>query len=156
MGSGKTIVGALVAQRAGTGFHDLDLMVEDEAGMAVSDIFAIHSEVVFRALESRLLPKALQPETVVALGGGAAIDDSNWKLIRELATTVYLEASFETIWARIGHQASNRPLFFGHPRDEMEALLNRRRPRYEEASYRVNADEPLDVVATEVLKHWSA
>jgi hypothetical protein len=38
----------------------------------------------------------------------------------------------------------------------MEALLNRRRPRYEEASYRVNADAPLDVVTTEVMKHWSA
>jgi shikimate kinase len=156
MGSGKTVVGALVAQRSGTAFHDLDLMVEGEAGMAVSDIFAIRSEAVFRALESRLLPKALQPETVVALGGGAAIDDSNWKVIRELATTVYLEASFETIWARIGHQANNRPLFFGHPRDEIEALMNRRRPRYEEASYRVNADLPLDQVATEVMKHWSA
>jgi shikimate kinase len=155
MGSGKTVVGGLVAQRSGSAFRDLDTMVEDEAGMAVSDIFAIHSEAVFRALESRLLPKALQPETVVALGGGAAIDDSNWNVIRQLATTVYLDASFETIWARIGHQA-NRPLFFGHPRDEMEALLNRRRHRYEEALHRVNADGPLDAVATEVMKLWSA
>jgi shikimate kinase len=155
MGSGKTVVGGLVAQRSGTAFHDLDLMVENEVGMAVSDIFAIHSEAVFRALESRLLPKALQPETVVALGGGATVDDDNWKLIRELATTVYLDASFDTIWARIGHQA-NRPLFFGHPREEIEALLERRRPRYQEASHSVNADAPLDAVATEVMKLWSA
>src|SRR6202165_2142236 len=99
MGSGKLVGGALVAQRAGTAFQELDMLVEDEAGMAVSDIFAIHSEAVFRALESRLLPKALQPETVVALGGGGAVGASNWKVIRKLATTVYLEASFETIWA---------------------------------------------------------
>jgi hypothetical protein len=38
----------------------------------------------------------------------------------------------------------------------MEALLNRRRPRYEEALHRVNADGPLDAVATEVMKLWSA
>jgi len=126
MGSGKTVVGGLVAQRSGAAFRDLDLMVEDQAGMAVSDIFAIHSEA-----------------------------DANWKLIRELATTVYLEASFETVWGRIGHQA-NRPLFFGHPRDEIQALMNRRRPRYEEASHRVNADAPLDEVASEVMKLWSA
>jgi shikimate kinase len=155
MGSGKTVVGALVAQRSGAAFQDLDMMVEDEAGMAVSDIFAIHSEAVFRALESRLLPKALQPETVVALGGGAIMDDSNWRLVRERATSVYLEASFDTIWARIGHQAT-RPLFFGHPREEIEALMNRRRARYEEASHRVNADAPLDEVASEVMKLWSA
>src|SRR5260370_2374367 len=96
MGSGKTVVGGLVAQRSGTAFHDLDTMVEDEAGMAVSDIFAIHSEAVFRALESRLLPKALEPETVVALGGGAAIDNANSKLLPDLATTVYLDAAFAT------------------------------------------------------------
>src|SRR5260370_40503302 len=96
MGSGKTVVGGLIAQRSGAAFRDLDLMVEDQAGMAVSDIFAIHSEGVFRAIESSLLPKALQPDTVVALGGGAAIDHSNWNLIPELAPTVYLHASFET------------------------------------------------------------
>src|SRR5258708_38404787 len=97
MGSGKTVVGGLVAQRSGTAFHDLDTMVEDEAGMAVSDIFAIHSEAVFRALESRLLPKALQPETVVALGGGAASDDSHWNPIRAMGTARYLAAPFEAL-----------------------------------------------------------
>ena len=155
MGSGKTVVGALVAQRSGTAFRDLDLMVEDEVGMAVSDIFAIHSEAVFRATESKLLPLALQPETVVALGGGTTIDDSNWNLVRERATTVYLEASFATIWKRIEHLA-DRPLALGRTREEVEALLDRRRPRYEEASHRVDADAPLDVVASEVMKLWSA
>src|SRR5260370_7166165 len=115
MGSGMTVVGGLVAQRSGTAFHDLDTMVEDEAGMAVSDIFAIHSEAVFRALESRLLPKALQPETVVALGGGPPIDDSNWKLIREPAPPVYLHPSFHTTSPPLAHPP-HPPLFSLPPR----------------------------------------
>src|SRR5260370_35325210 len=121
MGSGKTVVGGLIAQRSGAAFRDLDLMVEDQAGMAVSDIFAIHSEGVFRAIESSLLPKALQPDTVVALGGGATVAASTWKAIKELAPTVYPEASFEPIWARTGHQP-NRPLFFGHLPAECQPL----------------------------------
>jgi shikimate kinase len=40
-------------------------------------------------------------------------------------------------------------------RDELEALLEERRPRYLEAVYRVDGDRPADVVADEILKLWS-
>jgi len=155
MGSGKTLVGALVAQRAGAGFHDLDLMIEDEAGMAISDIFATRSEAAFRAIESDLLPKALEPGSVVALGGGTQVDDRNWALIRERALTVYLKASFDTLWTRISG-LSVRPLAAGRPRAKLEALFEQRRPRYEQADHTVDANGPLDTVATEVLRVWSA
>ena len=155
MGSGKTLVGALVAQRAGAGFHDLDLMIEDEAGMAISDIFATRSEAAFRAIESDLLPKALEPGSVVALGGGTQVDDRNWALVRERAMTVYLQASFDTLWTRISG-LTVRPLAAGRPRAKLEALFEQRRPRYEQADHTVDASGPLDMVATEVLRVWSA
>ena len=155
MGSGKTLVGALVAERAHAGFADLDLMVEDRAGMPVADIFATHSESAFRAFEKDLLPAALQPDTVVALGGGVVIDDDNWALISSQATTVYLECPFETLWQRVGH-LPGRPLIAHRTRDEVEALFERRRPRYEEATHRIDANRDPEVVATEVLKLWSA
>lgn len=155
MGSGKTLVGALVAQRAGAAFHDLDLMIEDEAGMAISDIFATRSEAAFRAIESGLLPKALEPGSVVALGGGTQVDDKNWRLIRERATTVYLKASFDTMWTRISGQTV-RPLAAGRPRAKLEALFEQRRPRYEQADHSVDANRELDAVAAEVLHLWSA
>src|SRR5438094_6796065 len=139
MGSGKTLVGALVAERSHASFADLDLMVEDKAGMPVADIFATHSESVFRALEKELLPKALSPGAVVALGGGVVIDDDNWALISRQATTVYLEAPFATLWSRIGHHPG-RPLIARASREEVEALFESRRRRYEEAAHRVDAD----------------
>jgi shikimate kinase len=155
MGSGKTVVGALVAQRSESVFHDLDTMIEDHAGMAISDIFATGSESVFRAIESELLPKALEPGAVIALGGGTQVDDGNWSLIRSRAMTVYLEASFDTIWQRISGLGT-RPLASGRPRAKLKALLDDRRPRYEEADHTVDANRPLDEVATEVLHLWSA
>jgi shikimate kinase len=155
MGSGKTITGALIAERSGAVFHDLDLMIEDEAGMAISDIFATRSEAAFRQIEAHLLPRALEPGAVVALGGGTQIDDRNWKVIRDRAMTVYLEASFDTVWARISG-LENRPLAASTPRAKLQALLERRRHRYEESDHRVDANRPLDVVATEVLRLWSA
>jgi shikimate kinase len=155
MGSGKSTLGGRVADRAGAPFCDLDTMIEGEAGMTIREIFATRSEAGFRALESRLLPEALQPGAVVALGGGTPVDDSNWRLITERALTVYLEVPFETIWKRIG-PTSNRPLATGRSRSELEALLDERRARYEQASHRVDADRRPDVIVDEVLKLWNA
>jgi shikimate kinase len=155
MGSGKTLVGALVAERAHARFCDLDLMVEERAGMPVADIFATHSEARFRALEKELLPGALRPNTVVALGGGAVIDDDNWAVIQSLAVTVYLEAQFATLWERVGH-LPGRPLIAHRTTAEVEALFERRRARYEQAAHRVDAARDPSAVAGDVLNLWSA
>ncbi|TMD12660.1 MAG: shikimate kinase [Chloroflexi bacterium] len=155
MGSGKTLVGALVAERSRAPFSDLDLMVEDRAGMPIADIFAVHSEEVFRSLEKELLPRALKPGAVVALGGGVVIDDDNWALISDQATTVYLEAPFATIWSRIAH-LPGRPLMAGRTRWDVEELFERRRSRYEQAEHRVDASREPDAIADEVMKLWSA
>ena len=92
---------------------------------------------------------------VIAVGGGTPVDESNWRLISERAITVYLEVPFETIWKRTGG-GTNRPLSTTRSRAEFEALLDERRPRYEQASHRVDADRPLGVVTDEVLKIWNA
>jgi shikimate kinase len=154
MGCGKSVVGVLVAQRAGAPFHDLDLLVESEVGMPISEFFATHGEAAFRAVESRLLPQALQPGAVVAVGGGAPVDDANWRLITERSVTVFIDCQFETLWQRT-RGTTNRPLLAGRSRQELEALLEQRRPRYREAVHVVDADRPADVVAEEVLKLWS-
>jgi shikimate kinase len=154
MGCGKSVVGVLVAQRARAPFHDLDFVIENEAGMSISDIFTTKGEAAFRAMESRLLATILQPGSVVALGGGAPIDESNWRLIIEKSTTVFLDCGFSSIWDRIKVTA-NRPLHASKSRAELEALLEERRPRYMEAVHRVDGDRPADVVADEILKLWS-
>lgn len=153
MGSGKSVVGALVAYRANAPFQDLDFMIETEAGMTIPEIFSIRGEPAFRALESKLLPDALRPGSVVALGGGTAMDEQNWKVITERSKSVYLELPFEAIWARIG-RAEGRPVIAGRLRGEVETLFERRRSRYEQASLKVDADRSPDEVAADVLALW--
>ena len=154
MGSGKTLVGALVAQRGHADFFDLDHLVEDKAGMSVAEIFATHSEEAFRAFEKATLPGLLRPGAVVALGGGVVMDDDNWRLISRQATTVYLDVPFETIWQRI-HHLTGRPLIANRTAAEVEALFDRRRTRYEQADHRVDGTRDPGVVADEVLTLWS-
>ncbi|MDQ2943541.1 MAG: shikimate kinase [Candidatus Dormibacteraeota bacterium] len=155
MGSGKSVVGALVAKRTRAPFHDLDKLIEDKAAMPISEIFATGGEAAFRALETSLLPNALERGAVVALGGGSLMHDANWELVTGKATTIYLEVPFETMWQRI-RKLTGRPLAAGRSREEVESLFERRRPRYEQASHRVDGDRPPAAVADEVIKIWSA
>ena len=155
MGAGKTLVGALVAQRAKAQFFDLDHLVEDQAGMSVAEIFATHSETAFRAFEKETLPRLLLPGAVVALGGGVVMDDDNWRLIGDKAMTVYLEVPFPVIWSRIQYLGT-RPLVVNLSEAEVEELYRRRLSRYEEAQHRVDASRPAGDVAGEVLELWSA
>ena len=155
MGSGKSVVGAIVAERVGAPFRDLDLLIEAEAGMPISRIFAAGGEPAFRALEQRLLPAALEPGYVVALGGGSLINGANWDVVARTATTVYLDVPFQTMWDRI-RKLTGRPLASGRSRAEVESLFETRRARYEQAMHRVNGDQPPAVVADEVIKLWSA
>ncbi|HKC19551.1 MAG TPA: shikimate kinase [Candidatus Dormibacteraeota bacterium] len=155
MGAGKTLVGAMVAERARARFFDLDTMVEDRAGMSIAEIFATHSEDAFRAFEKATLPQVLLPESVVALGGGVVVDDENWRLVSDRSTTVYLDVPFPVLWDRIRH-FHGRPLILNRGEREVEQLLELRRPRYEQAAFRVDGTRPPRDVADEVLQLWSA
>ncbi len=154
MGCGKSAVGVLVAARSGAPFHDLDLVVENECGMTISDLFAVRGEEAFRSLESRLLPTVLQPGAVVAVGGGAPLDENNWRLLTERAVTVFIDCEFETIWRRTSG-TTNRPLAVGRTPEQLQELLRLRLPRYRQAIHHVNGDRPADVVAAEVVSIWS-
>jgi shikimate kinase len=55
MGAGKTTVGHLLSERLGLPFVDSDLVIEQQTGRAVRDIFAEDGEPAFRELERRVV-----------------------------------------------------------------------------------------------------
>lgn len=154
MGAGKTLVGALVAQRAGVPFHDLDQLIESHVGMTIAEIFVVYGEPEFRVMESKLLPDVLAPGAVAALGGGTPLSDDNWKLISQRATSVFLDVPLDTLWARLSG-AAGRPLTRRQSKEQLGDLLSRRRPRYLEATHVVDGDRDSSVVAEEVRSLWS-
>ena len=77
MGSGKTTVGTVVAERLGRTFVDLDEEIERRAGAAVADLFSARGEAGFRELEEEVARDVLRDgePAVVALGGGAVLSE---------------------------------------------------------------------------------
>ncbi len=153
-GSGKTTVGILVADRLGVAFRDTDADVESQAGTTISDLFVEHGEAHFRGLERAAVTTALSEHTgVVALGGGAVLDDETRK---DLAAhhVVFLDVSLPDAVRRVGLAAS-RPLLLGNVRGRLKQLMDARRPLYAEVATAVvttNGREPADIAAEVVGK----
>lgn len=152
MACGKTTIAQLVADRAGVPFRDLDDAIVEVSGVTIPQLFQTRGEQAFREIESSLLSDVLAPGTVVALGGGTPIQDTNWEAIRARAVTVWLDAPLDALLARADREA--RPLLGGRSDAELQALYTARLGRYEQADHRVDATRAPELVAEEVCALW--
>ena len=76
MGSGKSSIGHLVSKKLKLKFIDIDNLIEEEAGMKISDIFKKKGEEHFRNLEEKITLKNLTNiRNVISLGGGGFLND---------------------------------------------------------------------------------
>jgi CMP/dCMP kinase len=135
MGSGKTTVGRLLAERTGMEFIDLDTRIEDRAGRTIAEMFAEQDEDAFRAAETEALREVLAAtNAVIATGGGIVTREENRKIIRDLGLVVWLDAPAETLVERVGDGEARPMLAGGNILRRLEQLLADRREKYAEAS----------------------
>ncbi|MEU5978039.1 shikimate kinase [Streptomyces sp. NPDC047315] len=152
MGSGKSTVGELLAERLKVPFRDTDSDVVAAEGREISDIFVEDGEDRFRALERAAVHAAVaEHHGVLALGGGAVLDDSTRALLSGLPV-VYLSLDVEEAVRRTGLNQA-RPLLAVNPRRQWRELMEARRPLYIEVARAVVAtdDRTPEEVADAIL-----
>lgn len=162
MGTGKSTVGRIVAQRAGVAFVDLDEVIEAQAGKSIEALFREAGEPAFRALEADALQRAMEQQDsatqarVVALGGGALLDMTRRREALQHAFVVTLTGASKTLLRRTAGSA--RPLLAGAPDPvaRIGELLATRAEAYAEAHAQIATDERSpEVVAEAVLAAWA-
>ncbi|MET9571082.1 shikimate kinase [Streptomyces virginiae] len=152
MGSGKSTVGALLAERLGVPYRDTDADIVTAQGRPISDIFVDEGEPYFRELERQAVAAAVAEHTgVLALGGGAVLDEGTRELLTGLPVA-YLSMDVEEAVRRVGLGAA-RPLLAVNPRRQWRELMEARRPLYTEVARVVVAtdDRTPEEVAQAVL-----
>ncbi len=143
MGSGKSTVGPLLAERLGFTFVDVDAEIERQSGRTIPDLFAGEGEAGFRRWEAQVLQTLTQrPGLVLATGGGAVLDPANWRAMRAGGLVVWLQAPLDLLWQRVAGDA-HRPLLAGpDARARFERLAQSRTPLYAQADVVVDASGP--------------
>ncbi|MFF4186049.1 shikimate kinase [Streptomyces sp. NPDC001691] len=140
MGSGKSTVGALLAERLGAPYRDTDADIVAAEGRPISDIFIEDGEPHFRALERDAVRAALAEHTgVLALGGGAILDPATRALLAP-HPVVYLSMDVEEAVKRVGLNTA-RPLLAVNPRRQWRELMDARRHLYTEVARAVVATD---------------
>lgn len=156
MGSGKTSVGRLVADRLGLPFLDLDDDVATRTGRTIGEVFADEGEEGFRRYETEALERASGTAAVVATGGGAVLRPGNVELMRGHGFVVWLRAEASVLVARVG-AGEGRPLLVDGPADAIHRLASQRAETYRAAAHVVVDTDGRDpeTIATEVIGAWT-
>ncbi len=154
MGTGKTTVGQLIAQRLGREFVDMDRWIEERAGKAVAAIFAEDGEDRFRAWEAEACEALSEPRgQIIATGGWALGPQQNREVMQRGGCVICLWAEPEVILKRVSGN-SDRPLLAGADRAaKLQALLHQREEVYRSFAWQVDTTK-LDIA--EVMLHVMA
>ena len=108
MGSGKSSVGKLLANKLQFSIIDIDKEIEKYEKLTIKEIFENKGEDYFRVIESKyLLTK--RNSAVVSCGGGIILNKINREFLRTSGYTIYLKSSIPTLEKRLLNKNS-RPL----------------------------------------------
>ena len=155
MGTGKSAVGRVIAQKLEFHFIDTDDVIEQTSKAKIFDIFAEHGEDYFRDLESQAVKSVvLMKNQVVATGGGVVLRSSNIDLLRTGGPIFCLNATPKAIWDRV-RSSRSRPLLRGpEPLKKIETLLDKRAPYYALADHQIETTGvSVDRVADEIISY---
>lgn len=138
MGSGKSTVGRVLAQELAYKFIDLDELIVSRCGKSIPEIFA-SGEAAFRLEEYEALRYVIEHEQgklVIALGGGCITDERSRELVLNHCLSIFLYASLDCIYKRIGTGNSKRPLM-----SDAELLYEKRAHIYAQANITIDTED---------------
>lgn len=150
MGAGKTSIGRRVARVLHTTFTDTDKIVVRDHG-PIADLFVQYGEPHFRLLERRAVEEALAKGGVIALGGGAVLDEQTRAHLRQ-HRVILLTVAPHIVASRV--LGSQRPLLAGQdPMHEWKRITAERMPVYRgvaDVTFDTSSG-PLSDVVTEIV-----
>ena len=159
MGCGKSTIAEKLSGLLQLPFVDLDKSIEVKARMTINQIFESFGEVYFRKLEHDVFVELLatSKNQIIGLGGGTPCYANNHELLKgEGITSIYLKASVETLFNRLSHNKSKRPIVANKSEAELKEFIAKhlfdRSYYYNQAEYKVAVDgKSIDETVTDIM-----
>ena len=141
MSVGKTTLGKIVAKKQGLEFVDTDVNIEEKCSMKISEIFKKKGEKFFRNEEEKEVLKSLKKNNcIIALGGGAFINQTVRNSILKNAVSMWLDIDLKTLNKRIKWNKKRPLLNKESNQKKINELYSERRNIYKLANYRIDCN----------------
>ncbi len=154
MGVGKSTVGKSLAKKLSFKFIDIDKVIELKEGCSINFIFKKKSESYFRKLENDIsLEKLQENNVVISLGGGAFLNRSIRRAVKNSAVSFWLDTDVNELIKRL-KKTKKRPLLY---KKNLNVMVNKiylkRKKTYNEADYRIKCNFlRADIIVDKILK----
>ena len=141
MGVGKSTIGKSLAKRLSYNFVDMDKLIEDREGCSINIIFKNKSENYFRKIETSLSLRELKKNnTIISLGGGAFLDNSIRRAVKDFSVSFWLDVNINELVKRLS-KTKKRPLLFKkNIKDTVSKIYLERKKTYSEADFRIRCN----------------
>ena len=153
MGSGKSTIGKILANKLDYNFIDVDKMIEIKTKKTIIKIFEEDGEEYFRDLEEKITINLLNnKETIVSLGGGAIINNNIRKSIKKKSYNIYLKVDVDILTKRL-QNSKTRPLIYKkNLKKELMNLIKEREIYYQKADLIVKNDKNIIETTENIIK----
>jgi XRE family transcriptional regulator, aerobic/anaerobic benzoate catabolism transcriptional regulator len=135
-GAGKSTLGSKLAEDLGVPFVELDQEIEKDAGMALSEIFSLYGQSVYRRIEKKTLDRVLleRERAVISVGGGVVSEKETYDLLLASCFTVWVKAHPEEHMSRVIAQGDFRAMADNsEAMEDLRRILEAREPLYHRA-----------------------
>ena len=157
MGSGKTTIGKSLSKRLNMQFADIDDVIEKKNGLSISAFFDQRGEKNFRDEEEKESKNFLKKTNIViALGGGAFINENIRNEIKIKSVSIWLDLDIEILYKRIILN-QKRPLLKNSSKEELKRILNEREKFYSLADFKIECKmKNKEQIINEIIKIYES
>ena len=150
MGSGKTTVGKVLAEKLGMDFVDVDKEIERNENKAISDIFAENGQEYFRELETKYLKEICGKKgQVISTGGGAVLKSINVSVMKKSGKVIFLDVPADEIKRRLIND-NTRPVLQAN---SFDSVYDERIDIYKRTADKIFAGKESEKLAEEIYIH---
>ena len=157
MGSGKTTIGKSLSQRLNMQFADIDDIIEKKNGLSISAIFEQRGEKTFRQEEEEESKNAIKRSNIIiALGGGAFINENIRDEIKKNSVSIWLDLDVEILYKRV-NLSQKRPLLKYSSKENLKKIYNDRKRIYSLADFKIQCTlKNKDQIINEIVKIYAS
>ena len=148
----------------GLPYHDIERLIEHEAGQDIAKLVFEGGEASYRQVESSCLQRVLRerPSGLIALSDGGLLDDDNLDRIRNRGRLVLFDFDLPNLYwraQRLGRRNDStdwHPLYEGSPSsiDEIRPYFLERKAGFSRPDLRIDSNSLEPPAACEIVMRW--